>query len=224
MSKSAKFFRWVWRVDAILILIAAGAIAFGVGTLLVTELGARSAWRHEATAGPVVAGGEGEDLVLGRASVIEGTNIMRAELVVYRSGAGFSSGGYSETRNILFITPGEQATRWLLPDHDHVISETHDVVQHEEPPKASKTLATAVLVKKRGPALQTVGGRLMLFNPSGTNIVEIADGVRTMHAATLSGGEIAVLFERDRRLSLATFDPQSLAKHHEQQMDVPQLK
>jgi hypothetical protein len=64
----------------------------------------------------------------------------------------------------------------------------------------------------------------MLFNPSGTNIVQIADGVRTMHAATLTAGEVAVLFERDRRLSLATFDPQSLVKHNEQQMDVPQLK
>jgi hypothetical protein len=148
---------------------------------------------------------------------------MRAELVVYRSGAGFSSGGYRETRNILFVTPGEAVARWLLPDHDHVISETQDVVQHQEEPKADKTLATAVLVKERGPGLETVGGKLILFNPSGTNIVEIADGVRTMHAATLSGGEVAVLFERDRRLSLATFDQQSLAKHHEQQVDVPQL-
>ena len=225
MRKSAKFFRWVWRVDAVLILVAAGAIVFGVGTLLVGELGARSAWRHEATAGPAVAGSDGEEgLVLGRASVVEGTNTMRADLVVYRSGAGFSSGGYTETRNLLFITPGEVAARWLLPDHDHVISETQDVVHHEDQAKASRTVATAILVKKRGPALETVGGRLILFNPSGTNVVEIADGVRTMHAATLSGGELAVLFERDRRLSLATFDPQSLAKHHEQQMDIPELK
>jgi hypothetical protein len=206
------------------ILIAAGAIAFGVGTLLVTELGARSAWRHEATAGPVVAAGEGEDLVLGRASVVEGTNIMRAHLVVYRASAGFSSGGYSETRNILFITPGEATTRWLLPDHNHVISEHQDVTLHQEQPRGDKTLATAVLVKNRGAALDTAGGRLLLFNPSGTNIVEVADGVRTMHAATLSGGEVTVLFERDRQLSLATFDQQSLTKHHEQQMAVPQLK
>src|SRR5512134_253603 len=99
MGRSHRFFRWVWRVDAILILVAAGAIAFGVGTLLVSELGARSARRQEATAGPVAVTGGGEaGLVLGRASVVQGTSMMRAELLVYRASAGFSSGGYSETR------------------------------------------------------------------------------------------------------------------------------
>ncbi len=56
MRKSAKFFRWVWRADAILIFIAAGAVAFGVGVLLINELGARSAWR---TRGGRRAGGGG---------------------------------------------------------------------------------------------------------------------------------------------------------------------
>jgi hypothetical protein len=65
---------------------------------------------------------------------------------------------------------------------------------------------------------------LLLFDPSGRSIVEVADGVRTMHAATLSVGEVAVLFERDRRLVLVTFAPDSLTKNREQQMDVPQLK
>jgi hypothetical protein len=225
MTKSAKFFRWVWRLDAILIFVAAGAITFGVGALLVTELGARSAWRQDAVAGPVVATGEGaSDLVLGRASVVQGTNMMRAELVVYRPGAGFSSGGYSETRNILLIEPGDAAARWLLPDHDHVIAEHSDVVKHEDEPKTSSTVATVVLVKMRGAALEAAGGRLLLFGPSGKNIVEVADGVRTMHAATLTHGDLTVLFERDRRLFLVSFDPESLAKRHEQQMEVPQLK
>jgi len=37
-------------------------------------------------------------------------------------------------------------------------------------------------------------------------------------------GELIILYERDRRLVLATFDPGSLAKHREQEIDVPQLK
>ena len=225
MSKSARFFRWVWRLNAILIFVAAGAITFGVGVLLVTELGARSAWRQEATAGPVVAaGGDDSNLVLGRASVVQGTTMMRAELVVYRSGKGFSSGGYSEIRNILFIEPGDTTARWLLSDHDHVIAENSDVVKHEDEPKTSSTVATAVLVKKRGLDLEAAGGRLLLFDPSGKSVVEVADGVRTVHAATLLDDDVAVLFERDRRLVLVTFDSKSLAKRREQQMEVPQLK
>jgi hypothetical protein len=150
--------------------------------------------------------------------------MMRAELVVYRSGAGFSSGGYSEIRNILFVEPGETAARWLLSDHDHVIAENSDVVKHEDEPKTSSTVATAVLVKKRNPDLEATDGRLLLFDPSGRTVVEVADGVRRMHAATLLRDDVAVLFERDRRLVLVTFDPKSLAKRREQQMEVPQLK
>ena len=225
MTKSARFFRWVWRLDAILIFVAAGAISFWVGALLVSEFGAGSDWRQDAAAGPVVATGEGaSDLVLGRASVVQGTNMMRAELGVHRPGGGFSSGGYNETRNILLIDPGDTAARWLLPDHDHVITENSDVVKHQDQPKTSSTVATAVLVKKRGSALEAAGGRLLLFGPSGKNIVEVADGVRTMHAATLTQGDLTVLFERDRRLFLVSFDPESLVKRREQQMEVPQLK
>jgi len=45
-----------------------------------------------------------------------------------------------------------------------------------------------------------------------------------MHAATLSAGEVTLLFERDRGLHLVTFAADSLARHREQQMVVPQLK
>jgi hypothetical protein len=96
-------------------------------------------------------------------------------------------------------------------------------VEHEEPPGTSRTVATLALVKEPGPAPEAAKGRLLLFDPSGRKIVEVADGVRTMHAATLSGGDVTVLFERDRRLFLVTFAPESLAKRHEQQLDVPQL-
>jgi len=225
MSRSTTFFRWVWRFDAILILVAAGAIAIGAGALLVSELDARLARRQEAMAGPVVLAGETEPgLVLGRASMVEGTDTMRADLLVYRPSAGFSSGGYRETRNILFITPGETAARWLLPDHDHVIAETQDVVQRDGQSRTARTVATAVLVKERGPTLEAVDGRLLLFDPSGRNVVEVADGVRTLHTATLTDGDLTMLFERDRRLYLVTYAPDSLARRREQQMDVPQLK
>ena len=45
-----------------------------------------------------------------------------------------------------------------------------------------------------------------------------------MHPATLAHGALSVLFERDRRLLLVSFDPESLAKRNEQTMEVPQLK
>ncbi|SRR5579871_327680 len=107
MSKFQKLFRYLWRINAVLILVAAGSIVFGVAGLIAGEVGARTAGRREAEAGiPVApAADSNAHLSLRRASVVEGTNFMRADLSLDHAGKGFSSGGYSETRNILFISP-----------------------------------------------------------------------------------------------------------------------
>lgn len=49
MSKSQKFFRYLWRVNAVLILVAAGAVTLGVGGLLVAQFGTRSAKPEESS-------------------------------------------------------------------------------------------------------------------------------------------------------------------------------
>jgi hypothetical protein len=225
MSKPQKLFRYIWRVNAILILVAAGAVTFGVGTLLVSELGSRSAMRREADAGPPIAGAQADPrMSLGQASVVPGTHVMRAQLLLYRDGGGFSSGGYSETRNILFIQPGEKAARWLLPDNQHVLSDSSDLVADHDDPKTKRTVATAALVKPATTELDVAKGKLLLFDPSGNRVVEVADGVRKLQVASLASGEITLLYERDRRLVLATFDAGSFARRGEQEMDVPQLK
>jgi len=147
MMKSQKFFRYLWRINAVLILVAAGAVTFGVGALLVEEFGARAARSREAEAGiPVVAAGPNARLSLGRASVVAGTDVLRADLSLNRGGEGFSSGGYTETRNILFIEPGQKAARWLLPDNDYVIGQSSDVTD-ETDRNARRMIASAVLVK-----------------------------------------------------------------------------
>ena len=67
-------------------------------------------------------------------------------------------------------------------------------------------------------------GKLLLFDPSGKKVVEVANDVRVIHLTSLSGGELTILYERNRRLVLAAFDPGSLAKRGEQEIDIPQLK
>lgn len=190
---------------------------------MVSEFGWRTARSPEAGAGIVVTTDPNANLALGRASVVEGTDVMRAELLQYREGSGFSSGsGYSqEVRNILFLESGEKAARWLLPDHDHVIVENSDITNDS---KQKRTIATAVLVKSRAQADERAKGRLLLFDVSGRKIVEVSNGVRTIHVAALSSGELTLLYERDRRLTLATFDPESLAKRREEEIDIPQLR
>jgi hypothetical protein len=224
MSNPQKLFRYIWRVNAILILIAAGAVTFGVGVLVVSELGSRWAMRREAEAGPVAGARADPRMTLGQASVVPGTHVMRAHLFLYQPGGGFSSGGYSETRNILFIQPGEKAARWLLPDDQHVVSDSSDLVADEDDPKAKRTVATAAVVKPAIGELDLAKGKLLLFDPPGNRVVEVADGVRKLQVASLAGGEITLLYERERRLVLTVFDASTFTKRNEQEMDVPQLK
>lgn len=223
MSRSQKVFRYVWRIDAVLILVAAGAITFGVGAMLFAQFGASSARSREAAAGPLPHSDTADPrLFLGQASIVAGTRVMRADLLLHEYGGGFSSGGYSETRNILFIDPSEKSPRWLLPDDDHIITEHDDVVADAGSETAKRTICTVALVKARDSDRQTATGRLLLFGPSGTPVIEVATGVRALHLAGLSGEQLTVLYERDRQLFIATFDS-SLSKQSEQAMTVPPL-
>jgi hypothetical protein len=225
MNKSQKLFRYLWRINAVIILVAAGSIVFGVAVLLAGEFGARTARSREAEAGiPVAAAADSNaQLSLGRASLVKGTNIMRADLSLDRGGKGFSSGGYSETRNILFIEPDKKEGRWLLPDNDHIVSENSDITEGEDR-STKRVIATVALVKSATGSPETAGGRLLLFDPSGQKIIEVANDVRELHLASLSAGQLTVLFERNRHLVVATFDPASLAKRAEQEINVPQPK
>ena len=225
MAKWQKVFRYLWRMNAVLILVAAGAITFGVGALLFDQFGASQARSREAESGPLAgAGASDRRLFLGQASLVPGTNFMRADLLMHREGGGFSSGGYAETRNILFIHPGEKQARWLLPDDKRVIVERSDVATDDGEGKSKRTVATVALVKAREADPQTGTGALLLFGPSGTPIVPVADGVRALHVAALAGNQITVLYERDRQLVVALFDAVSLAKQEEQTMPVPAFK
>jgi hypothetical protein len=146
---------------------------------------------------------------------------MRADLRLHEYGGGFSSGGYSETRNILFIDPAAKEPHWLLPDDDHVITEQSDVVAREDR-ETERLICTVALVKSREGDRQVSTGRLLLFGPPGQPLIEVAAGVRALHLASLSGEQVTVLYERDRQLFVATFDT-SLGRQSERAMSVPPL-
>jgi hypothetical protein len=227
MSKVQRFFRYVWRVNALLILVAAAAATFAVATLLWSELGGSVTRNRVSEAAPPLAGGNvGKDLSLGEVVLVEGTTVLRGDLVVRRSDAGFSSGsGYSETRNILFVESQTNAARWLLPDHNHVITAHSDVAIRTEDRRSGRPVATVALVKQAHTDLAVTEGTLLIFDPSGVRVQTVAEGVREIHTATLDGdGRIILLFERRRKYVLATFDASSLDKKDEHEVAVPPLK
>ena len=148
---------------------------------------------------------------------------MRADLTTHGESGKFSSGGYSETRNILFIDPDQKNARWLLPDNDNVIEQRSDVedVSNES---NKRLVATAAIIEPRDEQSESPAGRLVLFNASGKSMSEVAKNVSNLQLATLSGNEIVLLYERNRHLVRATFDSSSLSKRREQEIEVPELK
>src|SRR4051794_40251752 len=96
MNRTSRFFRQVWRVNALLILVAAAAATFGVCALVWSQF--ESNMRHHSAdaAAPVVPGKQASrELRLGGLSPVDGTTLYRAVLSTPDHGVGsFSSGGY----------------------------------------------------------------------------------------------------------------------------------
>lgn len=74
MSRLQTFFRYVWRINAVLILIAAGTATFAIGTFLVQDFGSRAQRSRDAEVEiPVGHSDASLQLYLQRATTIEGT-------------------------------------------------------------------------------------------------------------------------------------------------------
>ena len=181
--------------------------------------------RHNAPTGVEVAPESKEDLTLGHTEVVPGSGVLHADLYVPGGESkGFSSGGRSsETRNILFIDPGQKAAHWLLPDNEHVIAEKTDI-SDEKDPLTKRIIATVVFVKPPSQDDEPLTGQLLLIDTDGKRTTEIATDVADLHLATMNDDKLIVIYERDKRLVLATFDPRSLSKKSEQNVEIPQLK
>lgn len=222
MTKTNKLFRFIWRVNAILILVASAAVTLGVAAIVWMESSA-----FNTTSAPVVGVQDtGKRLSLAQMTHVAGSNVIRQELVEREASAGFSSSsGYGQTRNFLFVDTKASAARWLLPDDDHVVTEHSDVETRGPAREPGRVLGTFALVKESGPDIEASSGKLLLFDPTGLNVHEVSAGVRDLQAATIDqDGMLTVLLERDRKYVLALFDPVSLEKKHEQELAVPVLK
>ena len=121
-----KFFRYVWRVNG-LILLVAGLLAIGLLGFAGYEI--HSNEKHDRnTRNPVnVQDGEeaGKDWYLGDMSDVQGTPYVMVTLI---SDQSVSRSNYSRSkssaRNYLFINSKNNHQQWLLPSNSYLIAET----------------------------------------------------------------------------------------------------
>ena len=117
-----KFFEWVWRANA-LVILAAGIAGLGfagmLGFVLVSDM-------FETRASGVVNLADdqvdAEALDLGYFHRIEGSEWMRAALEAEQEYArGSATKRAASERNVFFVDPRSGEHRWLLPSHDALI-------------------------------------------------------------------------------------------------------
>jgi hypothetical protein len=227
VTRSQKFFRYVWRINAVLILVAAAAAICGVVALVVSEIQSNIRQHAAVAAAPrVVPSARSSELHLNGFTNVPSTSVYEAKLTSERGGAAIeiSSGGVSDTRNILFIDLTTGNGRWLLPSDDQMVTADENV-EENSPHEERKSLARVMLVKPYATRSEAAVGRLLIMDAAAEHVTEIASGVQNVHGVTLTpAGQIALLFERDRKYEVALIDKTSLRKISERPIAVPELK
>ena len=222
--RAQRFFRYLWRVNAVLIAIAAAGIAVAVVMLTVSTIQDKVRRREAAAASVIPGKPANKELSLSGLLPIEGTSIFRATLSSEHYGKhldSFSSGEASEIRNILFVDTTTGTAAWLLPSDKERITNQEDVTQ---PGEHKPPLAIVALVKPDGENTDAATGRLLIVDVAGRHVEQFASDVHALDGVTITpGGDIAVLFQKNRKYYLASFDRTTRAKRSEREIAVPDL-
>ncbi|HUR80303.1 MAG TPA: hypothetical protein VM733_06030 [Thermoanaerobaculia bacterium] len=214
--RTTRVFRWIWRLNALAIL--AGAIA-----ILVLILSEVKPWRRDTPVVPAVVVPQPPSpevkLRLSDPALIPGTHLLAAEMQSIQEGRGLKEGDVVRTRNVLFIDPTTGASRWLLPSHQSVLSETA-IHAPDDAYERGTPIALAVYVTNEGAAT----GELFVRDAIGSRLVPVATGVSRVHSATAANAsEFIVLFERNQRFVMARFSNATLEKLSEHELKLPPI-
>ena len=207
--ESNRFFSVVWRINALVILLA-GLLAVGALVAIVVSMwpsGGRSA--HEANVADQVAVKDGaepgdatpgdaepttEHAEIGQFENVVGTTSLRAEVrVMGRGGSDYSSkGGDTSTRNYLYFDTATGSARWLMPDHKTEFLIARDFPDHSARAAESNEPVRVTVYQLRTQAPRD-GARadrrsresLAVSDPDGRHFRVLAEGVDEVNAIWL---------------------------------------
>ena len=229
MTHTARFFRIVWRANALLIFVAAAAATFSVFYLLISEVSSSARARSAAAVAPtIVPKDSSEPLHLSGFNKIERTAIYRAflsrpsrEVSKLSSGSGDSF----ESHNILLIDGLTGTVRWLLPGSKDLVVYNEDLSGEDENGKVRPPFATVALIKPDLSNTDSVEGRLLVFDIAASNVRQLATGVRMVDGTSLApSGEISIIFEQKRQYHLMRVDPKTFLVTSDRVLSIPPLK
>lgn len=220
--RTARFFRLVWRANAVVILVA-GALASAVALLALAFI-----WREQARTREVrgvvnIAGAEvqQETFQLAQFERFNGIRLLRAALTSHQEydQASFSKGA-SATRNYLFFDPETRKSRWLLPTNQQVFLVDDDLFflagsrHKDEEGQFRGTLLLVVNKDTNGDDRlnQQDAKSLAIAAPDGSAFKMVVEPVDEYHGEYVSSAdEVLVFFTQRNTMMSASIDLNTLS-------------
>ena len=213
-----KFFSRIWRINAVLILLA-GLLAVGLlceaGFSLISSL---TRTRHVDDVAINALGETKESSAeLGSFEAITGSTVLRAPLTVRNSGPLGSSYESGTTRNYLYFDPATRSTHWLCPSMDGVVlSSTALPADDYGAPKSNAVVAVHVVVNKDSNNDERLtdsdSKQIAVSAPDGTGYrVVVAQADRLNKALMLSPTRLLILYSMGSKLAAVELDASNLA-------------
>jgi hypothetical protein len=213
-TKTERFFTWVWRVNGLLVLIAAVLCLIGLVAILESEIfGRGGSPRNQLTD---VAGADlvAEDLRLGGFRSIDGTDYIYATLAPpSRYGGSGSSRG--NARNWLFFNTESRNAHWLFPDTSQKIIGQRVIYQKSddeaESNDDSEPLVAGILMTLADVnAEPNLPKRLILVSADGKSIVSLEDSVDgLLHDYHVSSSSHLIFYSKQRTVYVMELNPVS---------------
>lgn len=223
--RAAKFFRYLWRVNAVVIFLATAGIVVAVAYFTFDGM---TRGHRELPAGPDVVKEKQEELRLGNLAAVAGTNVLQANLTVVDRKSSFSSYDGSDgsdggdIRNVLTLDATTGAAKWMFPTHAQVIRTK--TLEKSGPDSSDRAEILDVRFARpiRNGKVESEG-RLIVSDPSAARVVTIAEHVNDLDDVTLVNGNAVIVCQRGNHYVLISVNPVTLAKIGERTVDIPKL-
>lgn len=222
-----RFDHILWRINGVLILIAAISGVSLCGFVVVQMLPGSSHERKNAAVVNVDQGThEKEYLRLGSASNMKGASVVRMPLYSdtdYGSFSSRSSGG--NTRNYLFIDYTDMSSRWLLEGFSGLILDAHDLrarINNNDQDITGSIYEVITSDTDANGRIKTDDHVAAYFgSPDGKQIKEIVPpSNRILSVEQVSDIEVLIIYQQDHTTTAALFSTQNGMKIRESRIPI----
>ncbi|MCI0657621.1 MAG: hypothetical protein L0170_11200 [Acidobacteria bacterium] len=210
---SHRFFRIVWRINAIVLLVAAAVaiLILGIGAVALGRDMFRTWGEREAV---TVAGQrvESSRFQFENFELLPGTGVLRSPLAVYESYGFGSSGGGRAILNYFYYDSSTRNAHWLLKDNERLIWWSCDLKTSATQPAESRTLGSLYAVVESdsdhdGQLTSSDLSSVLLTDPAGAQETRILERVSDIQGCEVLSPSSAVLFYVSKsELRAATLD------------------